>query len=305
MKHKDIEQLAKNYIVDTAEGPVNKRVQEITLRLLTDLMKAIEDLDISQSEFWTGVDYFAKTGAVGEMALLIPGLGLERFLDIRADEADERAGLLSGTPRTIEGPLYVAGAPVCEGFARLDDGTEEAEGEILFMDGTVFDHNGKPVPNATVEVWHANLKGGYSFFDTTQSEFNLRRTLIADDQGRYSFRSIVPSGYSCPPNGQTQKLLDQLGRHGHRPAHIHFFVSAEGHAKLTTQINIDGDPYLWDDFAFASREGLIPAINKITDPAEIQKRGLDRPFSSIHFDFQLRPAEAAVTAEVERTRRAA
>eukprot|EP01035_Chromulina_nebulosa_P045781 gene45781-61988_t len=127
MKHKDIEQLAKNYIVDTAEGPVNKRVQEITLRLLTDLMKAIEDLDISQTEFWTGVDYFAKTGAVGEMALLIPGLGLERFLDIRADEADERAGLLSGTPRTIEGPLYVAGAPVCEGFARLDDGTEEAE----------------------------------------------------------------------------------------------------------------------------------------------------------------------------------
>jgi catechol 1,2-dioxygenase len=305
MKHQDIEKLAKNYIVDTAQGEVNKRVQEITLRLLSDLMKAIEDLDISQSEFWTGVDYLSRTGALGEMPLLIPGLGLERFLDIRADEADERAGLLGGTPRTIEGPLYVAGAPVCQGFARLDDGTEEAAGEILFMEGTVFDHAGKPVPNATVEVWHANLKGGYSIYDSTQTPFNLRRTIVTDAQGKYAFRSIVPSGYCCPPEGQTQKLLNLLGRHGNRPAHIHFFVSAEGSAKLTTQINIDGDPYLWDDFAFASREGLVPAVAKISDEAEQKKRGVNRPFSLIHFDFQLRAAEAAATAEVERPRRAA
>lgn len=58
----------------------------------------------------------------------------------------------------------------------------------------------------------------------------------------------------------TEKLLDQLGRHGHRPAHIHFFVPVPGHRKLTTQINIEGDPYLWDDFAFATREGLVPEL---------------------------------------------
>jgi catechol 1,2-dioxygenase len=29
-----------------------------------------------------------------------------------------------------------------------------------------------------------------------------------------------------------------------------------------TQINIDGDPYPWDDFAFATRDGLVPEVKK-------------------------------------------
>jgi catechol 1,2-dioxygenase len=48
-----------------------------------------------------------------------------------------------------------------------------------------------------------------------------------------------------------------VGRHGNRPSHVHYFVSAPGYRKLTTQFNIEGDKYLWDDFAFATREGLI------------------------------------------------
>ena len=59
-----------------------------------------------------------------EFALLGSAIGLEHFLDLRADEADAKAGLTGGTPRTIEGPLYVAGAPESTGFARMDDGTE-------------------------------------------------------------------------------------------------------------------------------------------------------------------------------------
>jgi catechol 1,2-dioxygenase len=148
--------------------------------------------------------------------------------------------------------------------------------------------------------------GGYSFFDQTQSPFNLRRTIIADGEGRYQFRSIIPVGYGCPPHGTTQQLLDQLGRHGQRPAHIHFFVSAAGHRKLTTQINIDGDEYLWDDFAFASREGLVPPIARIDDPAQLVAKRLDKPFASIDFDFHLyRETEAAPCAIVERARAAA
>ena len=42
------------------------------------------------------------------------------------DEAEEKAGLSGGTPRTIEGPLYVYGAPESTGFARMDDGAESA-----------------------------------------------------------------------------------------------------------------------------------------------------------------------------------
>ena len=303
MKHADIEKLAQSWIVDAAERPANPRVQQVVLRLVADLCKAIEDLDITPDEFWSGLAYLSAAGAANELGLLAPGLGLERFLDIRADEKEAAAGLAGGTPRTIEGPLYVAGAPESVGFARLDDGAESDKAEVLFMQGTVFDQNGRPMPGAKVEVWHANLLGNYSFFDQTQSHFNLRRTIMTDANGRYQFRSILPSGYGCPPDGSTQKLLNLLGRHGQRPAHIHFFVSAPGQRKLTTQINIDGDEYLWDDFAFASREGLVPPVARIDDPKELDAKQLNKPFVSIDFDFHLyRETEAAPSAEVVRPR---
>jgi catechol 1,2-dioxygenase len=306
MKHAEIDALVKGFIVDSATGEADPRIQQIVTRLAGDLFKAIEDLDLSPSEVWKGIEYFAEAGATQELGLLAAGLGLERFIDVRMDEAEAKAGLTGGTPRTIEGPLYVAGAPESVGYAQLDDGTEADRGEVLLMQGTVYDGSGKPLPGARVEVWHANLLGNYSFFDRTQSAFNLRRTIVADGDGRYQFRSIVPMGYGCPPVGTTQRLLDKLGRHGNRPAHIHFFVSAPGHRKLTTQINIDGDPYLWDDFAFASREGLVPAVQRISAADALARHGVAKPFASIDFDFRLNAEHAAVpTAEVERIRAAA
>jgi catechol 1,2-dioxygenase len=298
MTHTEIDALVKSFLVDTATGPVNPRVQQVTVRLVSDLFKAIEDLDLQPSEIWKGLEYLAEAGATHELGLLAPGIGLERFIDIRADEADAKAGLAGATPRTIEGPLYVAGAPAAEGFARLDDGTEADQGEVLFMQGTVYDTHGKPLPGAKVEVWHANLMGNYSFFDKSQSAFNLRRTIVTD--------ANVPMGYACPPNGTTQRLLDQLGRHGNRPAHIHFFVSAPGHRKLTTQINIDGDEYLWDDFAFASRDGLVPPVKRIDDAKALADKGVSKPYASIDFDFRMYEEAAGVpAAEVERERAAA
>ncbi|MGH8789107.1 MAG: catechol 1,2-dioxygenase [Cupriavidus necator] len=307
MTHSEIDALVHSFIVATGtQGTPDPRVRQVVVRLTADLFKAIEDLDLSASEVWKGIEYFAEAGATQELGLLAAGLGLERFLDVRADEAEARAGLTGGTPRTIEGPLYVAGAPESTGFARLDDGSDDGKGEVLFMQGTVYGADGKPLPGARVEVWHANLMGNYSFFDKTQSHFNLRRTIVTDANGRYQFRSNVPNGYGCPPQGTTQRLLDQLARHGRRPAHIHFFVSADGHRKLTTQINIDGDEYLWDDFAFASREGLVPAVTRVTEAAALDKHGVDKPFASIDFDFRLLPEQAgAPAAEVERQRAAA
>lgn len=40
--------------------------------------------------------------------------------------------------------------------------------------------------------------GGYSFFDKTQSPYNLRRTIFTDEDGRYAMHSIMPNGYGCP-----------------------------------------------------------------------------------------------------------
>ena len=110
---------------------------------------------------------------------------------------------------------------------------------------------------------------------------------MTDAQGHYRVQTILPSGYGCPPDGPTQQLLNQLGRHGNRPAHIHFFVSADGHRKLTTQINVAGDPYTYDDFAFATREGLVVEAIEHTDPATSQANGVEGPFAEMIFDLKL------------------
>jgi len=290
-----------NRIEEATGQNANPRIAAIVHRMVRDLFYMIEDLDIQPEEFWSGLNYLAEAGRSGELGLIAPGLGFDHFLDLRMDEAESDAGIDGGTPRTIEGPLYVAGAPVAHGEARLDDGTDE--GEVLVMEGQVRDSAGQPLSNAMVEVWHANSMGNYSYFDPTQSAFNLRRSIVTDSEGRYRFRSIMPVGYSVPPNGATDRLLKQLDRHGTRPAHIHFFVSAPGHRKLTTQINIDGDPYLWDDFAFATREGLVPAVTRVGDPKAMAAIGVDKPFAAIRFDFTLHADKAnAPQAEVARQR---
>lgn len=285
-------------------GPGNARVKTVVRRLLRDLMLAMEELDIQPEEFWAGLNYLGQAGVRGELGLIVPGVGLEHFIDLRMDEAEARAGLKGGTPRTIEGPLYVAGAPVCQGEARLDDGTQP--GEVVLMRGQVRGADGRPLAGATVEVWHANHLGNYSYFDPTQSAFNLRRSIVTDSSGRYQFRSIMPLGYSVPPGGSTEQLLNLLGRHGHRPAHIHFFVSAPGHRKLTTQINIESDPHLWDDFAFGTRDGLVPPVRRNEDPAAMRQLGVDRPFHEIDFDFELQSDEVrAPVTDFARPRAAA
>ncbi|WP_343650854.1 catechol 1,2-dioxygenase [Herbaspirillum sp.] len=285
----------------------NPRTKQIAHRILSDLFKTIEDLNITSDEYWVGVAYLNRLGASSEAGLLSPGLGLDRFLDMRMDAEDAALGITDGTPRTIEGPLYVAGAPVEQGYARLDDGSDKA-GEILIMHGTVYAADGKPLAGAQVEVWHANTKGFYSHFDPTgeQKPFNMRRTIVTDAQGRYKFQSIVPVGYGCPPDGPTQGLLNELGRHGNRPAHIHFFVTADGHRKLTTQINIDGDPLVFDDFAYATRDGLVPPLVKHEDNASIKAEGLSCPFAEIVFDIKLSKLVNGVDNQiVERPRLAA
>ncbi|KDM67001.1 MULTISPECIES: catechol 1,2-dioxygenase [Acidiphilium] len=272
------------------------RLKRIVGRIVADICRTVEEFDVSPSEFWTAVGYLTRLGQANEGGLLVAGLGIEHFLDLVLDAREQAAGLAGGTPRTIEGPLWVPGAPLCKGEARLDQDPEA--GEALFMEGQVRDIEGRPVAGAIVDVWHANTKGGYSHFDPSQSRYNLRRRIETDAEGRYRFRSILPAGYGCPPEGPTQQLLDRMGRHGRRPAHIHFFVTAPGFRKLTTQINIEGDEYLHDDFAFATRDGLIPPVVHHDDPAEINARGLNEPFATIAFDFVLN-REAADLPGVE------
>ncbi|WP_193102864.1 catechol 1,2-dioxygenase [Burkholderia sp. Z1] len=266
----------------------NARTRQVVQRLLGDLFKAIDDLDITPDEVWAGVNYLNKLGQDGEAALLAAGLGLEKYLDIRMDAEDKAVGLDGGTPRTIEGPLYVAGAPVRDGVSKIDLDADEGAGPLV-IHGTVTGLDGKPVAGALVECWHANSKGFYSHFDPTgaQTEFNLRGAVRTGADGKYEFRTLMPVGYGCPPHGATQQLLNGLGRHGNRPAHVHFFVDSNDHRKLTTQFNIDGDPLIWDDFAYATREELIPPVVDKTGGTALGMKA--DAYQDIEFNFVLTP----------------
>ena len=306
MNRQEIDTLVKKMNVDTATGQIDARTQQIVIRLLGDLFQAIEDLDLSQTEIWKGLEYFTDAGQANELGLLAAGLGLEHYLDLRADEADAKAGITGGTPRTIEGPLYVAGAPETVSFTRMDDGSEEGKIPTLIIDGTVTDAEGNLIEGAKVEIWHANSLGNYSFFDKSQSDFNLRRSVITANDGQYTALTTMPVGYGCPPQGTTQFVLDKLGRHGNRPSHVHYFVTAPGFRKLTTQFNIEGDQYLWDDFAFATRDGLVATAIDVTDEAEIARRGLTGAFKHIQFNVELvADQQGAPSTEVDRRRASA
>ncbi|MFK0091875.1 catechol 1,2-dioxygenase [Pseudomonas sp. NPDC090592] len=275
-----------------AEGG-DERLKGIVHCFLSEAVRIIEEWDVTPEEFWKAVNYFNVLGARQEAGLLVAGLGLEHYLDLRLDAQDAQAGQTGGTPRTIEGPLYVAGAPLVQDGSevRLDDGRDA--GVPMFMHGQVRDTGGQPLAGALVEVWHANTAGTYSYFDPSQSDFNLRRRIVTDAEGRFRLRSIVPSGYGCPPDGPTQQLLDALGRHGQRPAHIHFFISAPDHRHLTTQINLDGDPYLHDDFAYATRDELIAHISFSDDAARAAAHGVSGRFAEVEFDFTLQRSNDA------------
>lgn len=275
--------------LDKEQG--NPRMKEIILRLVSDIYTMIEDLDITPDEFWQGVNYLNDLGTTKEAVLLAPGLGFDHFLDIREDAKDEAAGLAGGTPRTIEGPLYVENAPISEGETRMDDG--QSPGQGMWLHGKVVDEDGKPVAGAVVDLWHADSKGGYSYFDPTQSEFNLRRRVITDADGCYRARSIVPNGYGVPPEGNTIKVLQSLGRHGNRPAHIHYFVSKPGYKHLTTQINLAGDAYTYDDFAFATRNELVVDATPKSDNAH----GFDSEYLDVEFNVEILKTDKAELAD--------
>ncbi len=237
-----------------AEG--NPRVRALTQRIVTDLFKTIDEMDVTPDEFWKAVDWLTRLGQTGQFGLITAGLGFDRLLDIRLDEADEKAGRAAGTPRAIEGPLFVAGAPTTQVETRLDEG--EAKGEIFVMEGQVLDTDGKPVANAMMDVWHANEVGGYSHFFPGMKPYELRRRIETDAQGNYRFRSYLPPGYGIPPNSPTAELFEALGRHGKRPAHIHFLVVAPGLRTLTTQVNIPGitAPFTRSRFNFVMQKAL-------------------------------------------------
>lgn len=158
---------------------------------------------------------------------------------------------------------------------------------------------GTAVAGALVDVWHANEKGRYSHFDPDQASYSLRPRIETDAQGRSAsaasclratrFRRTAPSP-SCSRRWAACN----------RPAYIHLLVVALGLRKLTTQINLPGDTFIDDDFAFATRDGLIVELEKSTPSAGYESLDVKAPFTRSRVNFVLQKAlndrEAATEA---------
>ena len=278
--------------VKIAEG--DERARAIIGRITADLFNTIDEFKVTPDEFWAACDWLTRLGASGQVGLITAGLGFDRLLDIMMDEADEAAGIAAGTPRAIEGPLFVPGAPQSNYEAQLDDdSTLRGTGKVLVMEGTVFDHEGKPVAGAVIDAWHCNEKGGYSHFFPGMKEHELRRKIVTDANGQYRFRTTIAPGYEIPPSGPTHEIFKVLGRHGTRPAHIHCHIVAAGKRTLTTQVNAPGDTFIDDDFAFATRDGLILNLEHDVAPAGYESLGITTPFERAKFDFRMQKAVSA------------
>ncbi len=136
------------------------------------------------------------------------------------------------TGEDILGPFYRAEAPFRTALNVLNE-----LGTPILIRGTVLSNTDctTPLPNAIVDVWHADDEGRY---DTTSSDYKFRGRMTTDEQGQYEFMSILPARYD---NG------GQL-----RPRHIHFRVQTAQHEGLVTQLYFAGDEFIAAD-PWASR----------------------------------------------------
>lgn len=144
--------------------------------------------------------------------------------------------LVGVTPKQTEGPFY----PISEqldadnDLTYVKDKTQSADGDIVFVAGTVTDGDCKPVKGALVEIWQACKTGKYNHpGDPNPADldpnFQYFGRAVTNASGEYIFKTIRPGAYPAAENWM-------------RPAHIHVKVHVLGFEELTTQMYFSDDP---------------------------------------------------------------
>ena len=233
----------------TSQARLNAIVDDIQGALLDIIAKH----RVTADELRAACMFFAEAG---QQNLEIPMM-IDVFLAAAVDDVANEAA--EGTENNVEGPVYIAGAPLLERPYVLPMREDEA-GEKLIFSGTVRSTDGTPLAGALLDVWQANGAAEYSHFNPNVPEYNLRGKLTTDDDGRFEFETVVPSPYEIPTGGATGKLLAALGRPAYRPGHIHFKISHEAAAPLTTQIYFEDDPWLASDVVGAVKSSLVTKL---------------------------------------------
>ena len=141
-----------------------------------------------------------------------------------------------------EGPFYTQNPPLINNNVlakNSEAGTRIViSGRVTNLDCT------EVIPNAIIDVWHADDSGAYDNFD-----YNLRGYTKTNAQGYYVFETIKPGKY--------------LNGAQYRPSHIHFKVTAPNKPVLTTQLYFQGDTSIPSDAAASLTSGNYDASNRI------------------------------------------
>jgi hydroxyquinol 1,2-dioxygenase len=281
-------------VVESFSGTPDPRLRQVVTSLVHHLHDFIRDVDLTFDEWSTAIDFLTRTGHMctgtrQEFILLSDVLGASMLVD-----AINHRMPGSATQTTVLGPFFVEDAPVHPLGADISG---NMTGEPLFVTGSVHSEDGRPLPGAAIDVWHADDGG---FYDVQQIEklggLAGRARFYADDRGEFHFWSIVPKFYPIPDDGPVGQLLNATARHPNRPAHVHFLIAAPGHETLVTHVFAADSAWLDSDAVFGVKNTLIAEFARM--PAGVAKDGrkTERPYRHLDYHFGLKASADGASA---------
>jgi hydroxyquinol 1,2-dioxygenase len=284
------EQELVEQVVASFEGASDARLKELMQALTRHLHAFLREVRLTEEEWQHTVAFLAAAGHITddkrqEFILLSDVLGASmQTITIN------NAAYANATEATVVGPFFVEGAPHIPLGGDIAAG---AVGEPCWVEGTVTDTDGKPIPGARIEVWEADQDG---FYDVQYAgdRTAARGHLFTDDQGSYRFWGLTPVRYPIPHDGPVGMLMEAAGRSPMRASHLHFKVSADGQRTLVTHIFVRGDEQLGSDAVFGVKESLVRDFEPqpAGTPAPDRRDLGGRAWSRVRFDVVLAPEGA-------------
>ncbi|WP_071000334.1 intradiol ring-cleavage dioxygenase [Methylobacterium sp. C1] len=260
------------------------RLKQLMQSLVTHLHGFVREVEPTTAEWMAAIRFLTRTGQIcddrrQEFILLSDTLGVSVLVDLINHRMP-----IGATDTTVLGPFYVDNPP---GYPLGADIAEGMTGKPMYCDGRVLTAAGEPIPGALVDVWQCDGDGHYDI-QLGGGKLGLRARLVADEQGRFAFWSVVPSHYPIPEDGPVGEMLGATGRHPYRPAHVHFMISHPGHETLVTHIFLDGSPYLESDTVFDVKTSLVTRVAHHDAGTAPDGKRMDRPWGRLHYDFGLK-----------------
>ena len=263
------------------------RLRQVMTSLVKHLHAFAREANLTEEEWFEGIKFLTAVGQKcddkrQEFILLSDVLGLSMMVVALNHKTPPGA-----TEATVLGPFFAHGAKEYGYGADLRQGATQ-KGEDVWVSGRVLTMDGKPIPNALLDIWQAKADGIYDL--QTEGEFELRGRVKANEKGEYAFASYKPSFYSIPMDGPVGGLIRATTNNHMRPAHMHAIVSAPGYQQVITHVFVEGDPHLDGDAVYAVKDSLVGKYRKVDSPEEAKKLGMPNPFTKLEWDFRLAPA---------------